>query len=110
MELQNRLLNLESVVKELNILYKYCYTEDDLIKLNSTYSIESQDETKCNIESPLFMLIIDTVLEGAIPQDSTVYKVILAFADVLGLPELAGHDKWQEFINKIQHLWELSKA
>ena len=95
---------------ELNILYKYCYTEDDLIKLNSSYTIESIDETKCNIESPLFIMIIDAVLEGAVPQDRTVYKIIMAFADVLLLPELVGHDKWQEFINKTQFLWNLSKV
>ena len=110
MEVQNRLLNLEQIVKELNILYKFCYTEDDLIKLNSSYTIESIDETKCNIESPLFMMIIDAVLEGGIPQNRTVYKVIMAFADVLWLPELAGHDKWQEFISKTQHLWETTKV
>ena len=109
MEIQNRLLNLESIVKELNILYKYCYTEDDLVKLNSTYSIESIDETKCNIEAPLFMFIISTVLEGAKPQDTTVYKVILAFADVLGLPELAGHENWSRFIELIKPLWEIKK-
>ena len=107
MELQNRLINLERIVKELNILYKYCYTEDDLIKLNSEHSIESIDETKCNIESPLFIMIIDAVLEGAIPQDKEVYKIIMAFADVLCLPELTGHDKWQDFINKTQHLWKI---
>ena len=109
MDLQKQLLNLESIVTELNTLYRYCYTEDDLIKLDSSYSIEGIDETKCNIESPLFMFIISTVLEGAKPQNPTVYKVILAFADVLGLPELTGHDNWLKFIELIKPLWEIKK-
>ena len=107
MELQNKLINLERIVKELNELYKYCYTEDDLIKLNSDYSIESIDETKCNIESPLFVMIIDAVLEGAIPQDKTVYKIIMAFADVLCIPELVGHTNWQDFLDKTKPLWKI---
>lgn len=100
-EVQSRLLNLESVVKELNILYKYCYTEDDLIKLNESYSIEQIDETKDNVESLLFSMIIDAVLEGAKPQDKTVYRIISAFKYALGLKEVAGADRYKEFENKV---------
>ena len=100
-EVQSRLLNLESVVKELNILYKYCYTEGELYSLNKPYTIESQDETKDNIESLLFSMIIDAVLEGAKPQDATVYKIINAFKDVLNLREVAGTDRYAEFENKV---------
>ena len=110
MDLQKQLLNLESIVTELNILYRYCYTEDDLIKLNSLYSIEGIDETKCNIETPLFILIINAILQGAKPQNKTVYKIILSFADVLCLPELVGHENWKKFIDSTQFLWEIVKA
>ena len=99
-EVQSRLLNLESIVKELNILYKYCYTEDELIKLNKSYGIEHIDETKDNIESLLFSMIIDAVLEGAKPQDATVYKIIDAFKDVLGLADIVGADRYKEFEGK----------
>lgn len=100
-EVQSRLLNLESIVKELNILYKYCYTEDELIKLNKSYGIEHIDETKDNIESLLFSMIIDAVLEGAKPQDATVYKIIDAFKDVLGLADIVGADRYKEFEDRV---------
>lgn len=100
-EVQSRLLNLESVVKELNILYKYCYTEDDLIKLNEPYSIEQIDETKDNIETHIFDMIIDAVLEGAKPQDKTVYRIISAFKYALNLKEVAGADRYKEFEDRV---------
>ena len=97
-ELQSRLINLEGIVKELNVLYKYCYTEQDLIELDkSLYCIESIDETKNDIESMLFSLIIDAVIEGAKPQDKTVYNIISAFSDVLNLKEVVGVKKFNKF-------------
>lgn len=100
-EVQSRLLSLESVVKELNILYKYCYTEDELIALDKPYTIESQDETKDNIETHIFDMIIDAVLEGAKPQDKTVYRIISAFKYALGLKEVAGADRYKEFEDRV---------
>ena len=101
-EVQSRLLNLEAVVKELNQLYKHCYTEDELYSLNKPYTIESQDEIKDSIEANLFSMIIDAVSEGAKPQDATVYKIIDAFKDVLGLADIVGADKYAEFENKVR--------
>ena len=101
-EVQSRLLNLEAIVKELNQLYKHCYTEGELYSLNKPYTIESQDEIKDSIETNLYILIIDAILEGAEPQDKTVYKIIDAFKDVLGLADIVGADKYAEFENKVR--------
>ena len=100
-ELQSRLLNLEAIVKELNQLYKHCYTEGELYNLNKPYTIESQDEIKDSIETNLYILIIDAVLEGAKPQDKTVYKIIDAFKDVLGLAEVVGHDRFKDYESRV---------
>lgn len=100
-EVQSRLLSLESIVKELNILYKYCYTEDELIKLNKSYGIEHIDETKDNLETHIFDMIVDAVLEGAKPQDKTVYRIISAFKYALNLKEVAGADRYKEFESKV---------
>ena len=100
-EVQSRLINLEAVVKELNQLYKHCYTEGELYKLDKPYTIESQDEIKDSIEVNLFSMIIDAVLEGAKPQDEVVYKIIDMFADVLGLKEVVGVDRYKDFENKV---------
>ncbi len=100
-EVQSRLINLEAVVKELNQLYKHCYTEGELYKLDKPYTIESQDEIKDSIEINLFSMIIDAVLEGAKPQDKTVYRIISAFKYALGLKEVAGADRYKEFENKV---------
>ena len=101
-EVQSRLLNLEAIVKELNQLYKHCYTEGELYSLNKPYTIESQDEIKDSIEVNLYTLIIDAVLKGAEPQDKTVYKIIDAFKDVLGLADIVGADNYAEFENKVK--------
>ena len=101
-EVQSRLLSLEAIVKELNQLYKHCYTEGELYSLNKPYTIESQDEIKDSIEANLYTLIIDAILEGAKPQDKTVYKIIDAFKDVLGLADIVGADKYAEFENKVK--------
>ena len=97
MNIQERLVNLESMVKELNCLYKYCYTEDDLITLNKPYSIENIDQAKDNIEVMLFSMIIDAVLEGAMPQDKTVYNIIEIFSYALGLADVVGADRYAKF-------------
>ena len=101
-EVQSRLLSLEAIVKELNQLYKHCYTEGELYNLNKPYTIESQDEIKDSIETNLYTLIIDAILEGAKPQDKTVYKIIDAFKDVLGLADIVGADNYAEFEDKVR--------
>ena len=71
----------------MNILYKYGYTESELIKLNKQYTIEEIDQTKDNIEILLFNMIIDAVIDGAKPQNIRVYRIIDAFSHSLGLRE-----------------------
>jgi hypothetical protein len=100
-EVQSRLLSLEAVVKELNQLYKHCYTEGELYSLNKPYTIESQDEIKDSIEVNLFSMIIDAVLEGAKPQDKTVYRIINAFKYALNLKEVVGADRYKEFEDRV---------